>query len=307
MKHYDDLPVIEGTEEHHCWNEFGPGDELGSLNRITPEKVVEAAALVRRGATFSLDLRLDQPGALSDIRPTYSHSVMVAEYGRDDSLDGFYLSASSQWDGLRHVRYRQHGYYGGRQEHDLDSTGALGIDGITGKGFVTRGVLLDIAGYMAVTGQHWDPLAKVRIQPEVLDAVLAHQSCDIGEGDVLLLRTGWLDAWMALPADRRASGPGANPGLDPGRPTAQWLWDRGVVAVAADNVAVEPIPYNERGDGHLHFRLLPLLGILMGEQFALDDVAADCAADGVYEGLFVSSPLRVPSGVCSPPNAYLVK
>ena len=47
--------------------------------------------------------------------------------------------------------------------------------------------------------------------------------------------------------------------------------------------------------------------MMLGEQFDLEGLAADCANDGVYEGFFTSAPLRIPQGVCSPPNACVVK
>lgn len=306
MKRYSELPHVEGTKDRHAWDEFGPGDELGSLNRITPERVVTAAALVRRGATFSLDLCVDEPGSGGDLRPRPVHRVEVTDYGRDDALDGFHLGASSQWDGLRHVRFRT-AYWGGRTDADLDAGDELGVDRLAAAGFVTRGVLVDVPRHMAAVGEPWDPLGRQPIGPDLLDAVLARQGVAVGEGDVLLLRTGWLDAWYALPEAEREPGGGPQSGLDPGRDTAAWLWDHGVVGVAADNKAVERRPFLERGDGRLHARLLALLGIYMGEQFDLRALAADCAHDGVYEGMFTSAPLRVRRGVSAPPNAYLVK
>lgn len=80
-----------------------------------------------------------------------------------------------------------------------------------------------------------------------------------------------------------------------------------VAAVAADNMAVEPMPLRPSEGGFLHYRLLALLGMLFGELFDVERLASDCADDRVYDGLFVSDPLRVPGGACSPPNAYVIK
>jgi hypothetical protein len=60
-------------------------------------------------------------------------------------------------------------------------------------------------------------------------------------------------------------------------------------------------------DGFLHYRLIPLLGIAIGEMFALDALGADCKADGRYEGLFVSAPLNKPGGIGSTANALALK
>ncbi len=87
---------------------------------------------------------------------------------------------------------------------------------------------------------------------------------------------------------------------------AEYLWDRHVAAVAADNPALEAWPPSAE-TGFLHFRLIPHFGMNIGELWHLEDLAADCAADGVYEFFFTSAPLNVPGGVGSPPNALAIK
>ena len=96
------------------------------------------------------------------------------------------------------------------------------------------------------------------------------------------------------------------PGLDGARETAAWLWNRGISAVAADTHAMEALHVKPE-EGFQHRRLLPMLGIAIGEYFHLAPLAADCAEDGVYEFMLVSSPLNILGGVGSPPNAYAIK
>ncbi len=60
-------------------------------------------------------------------------------------------------------------------------------------------------------------------------------------------------------------------------------------------------------DTMLHFSLLGLLGLPIGELFELDGLAADCAADGRYAFLFTSAPLNLAAGVATPPNALAIK
>ena len=77
--------------------------------------------------------------------------------------------------------------------------------------------------------------------------------------------------------------------------------------MAADNPAIEAWPHKLEVDQYIHFRLIPLLGMPMGEMWFVDDLAADCAEDGVYEFLLTSAPLNVLGGVGSPPNALAIK
>jgi hypothetical protein len=112
-------------------------------------------------------------------------------------------------------------------------------------------------------------------------------------------------------------------GLRPGTATVRTLWDLHIAAVAADNPALEVWPPGvslrpedaERlradpalaAEHFMHFSLLPLLGLPIGELFDLDGLAADCAADGRYTCLFTSAPLNLHAGVASPPNALAIK
>ena len=97
------------------------------------------------------------------------------------------------------------------------------------------------------------------------------------------------------------------PGIGPDEEMASYLWDLHIAAVAADNPALEAWPPGPESGGFLHFRLIPLLGMNIGEFWYLEDLAADCAQDGVYEFMFTSAPLNVPGGVGSPPNALAIK
>ncbi len=58
---YDELPVKEGAPPRSAWGLWGDDDELGCLNLLTPERVAAAAELVRKGAVFPLNLRIDRP------------------------------------------------------------------------------------------------------------------------------------------------------------------------------------------------------------------------------------------------------
>ena len=109
---YAELPVKAGAPEGSAWGLFGGDDQLGCLNLLTPDRVVAAAKLVRKGAVFPLNLRIDEPNPPLFGRGSVKHTLIDLGGGvaRDDYLDNFYPQASSQWDGLRHIRHPRDGW-----------------------------------------------------------------------------------------------------------------------------------------------------------------------------------------------------
>lgn len=307
---YRDLPEI-APGYRHAWEVVVDGDPRDGARRALPEAIVAAARLVRRGVVFNLDLPLGRfPARFLGRRPLQHHEE-ITSYGRDDKVDDLYLQSGTQWDGLRHVRFRRHGYFGGLSDADLDARNDLGIDRAGEHGIVARAVLCDIAAHWTGQGHRWQPSSRSLIRVEDIQAALAHQRVSVKEGDVLLLRTGWLGWSLSAPAEAYLNESHVDSaeciGLDPGEAMAEWLWDAGIVAIASDTPALEAMPIRAREDGFLHHRLIPLLGILIGELWDLDRLAADCQRDGVYEGLLVSHPLMVPRAAGSPANTYVLK
>ena len=270
---------------------------------------------MRSGKVINLDLPLNEPDPPISDRARFTHHVETGRQTRDDYLDGFYLQGSSQWDALAHVRYRQHGYWGGRQDEDVNEGRECGIDRWAERGIVGRGLLIDAKHYFDGRGEPLAPDKRFPITGPHIEEIAKAQGVEIEPGDILLLRTGWLAWLLSLDLATRESLKGSvrpepdgmqAPGLDGTRETAAWIWDRGIAAIAADNHALEAIQVI-REEGFQHRRLLPMLGVPIGEYWDLEALAADCAEDGVYEFMLVSSPLNVPGGVGSPPNAYAIK
>ena len=185
-------------------------------------------------------------------------------------------------------------------------------------------MLLDVARHVAATGTPIDPESSFEIVPDLLDATAAAQGVELREGDILCLRTGWVGWYLGLDAAGRARPAAASltyvdlrcPGLSYRAGMAEYLWDRGVAAVAADNPTVEvmPPPPSPTGDpaltdpnATLHAQVMGKLGMTLGEFFDFEALADDCAADGVYEFFFAAAPISVTGGVGSPPSAVIVK
>jgi kynurenine formamidase len=304
---YTDLP--DGC----AWDLLDPS--LGSPQFLTPERVAAAAQLVRTGRRFSLDLPIDQPDPPFFGREPVEHTVFdYAENILDDRLDNYFPQGSTQWDAFSHFAHADRGFFGGNTKATIRDGGALSVDAWHPSGIVGRGVLLDVARHTEIA-----PDSAFVVTPDLLDATAAAQGVDVHEGDVLCVRVGWIGWYLSLDRPARealsASSRTANfavPGVGPGGATAEWLWDHGVAALAADNPAVEPLPPSGgasefTAEDMVHVKVLTMLGIPLGEFFDFEALAADCADDGVYEFLFTSAPLGIPGGIGSPPNALAIK
>jgi kynurenine formamidase len=299
---YDALPLLDDLRMRHAWGVFGEDDEVGTVNLLTPARIVAAMTEVTRGAIFNLSLPLDLPRGGS--RSPHRHTIFNLDRNtQDDVLDNFYLQGSSQWDGLRHVSARSHGYYNDTNPAEAaDPAGRLGIGAWADHGIVGRGVLLDVERHLANQQRPLAPTDGFEIGPELLDEVATAQGVSLRDGDVVMVRTGY-GALVSDPESR--SRPRSWPGLAPTEDMARFLWDRHVAAIVSDNPAVEWAPGDPKE--FLHRRLIPLLGMALGELFQLEGLAADCADDGRYTCLFVAVPLNLRAGVGSPANAVAVK
>lgn len=290
------------------WGVFGDDDVLGCLNLLTAERAIRAAGLVQRGAVFPLDAPLDVLDPPLFGRQALRHQLFAFPSGNafDDHVTAWNTQASSQWDGLRHIRDPALGFYNRREPAEL------GIDRWAARGIVGRGVLADVGRWRAAEGRPVVLGARDEITADDLTATLVRQGVQSEPGDILLVRTGWLGWYTcADPAIRTAVDPLTGlPGLAASREMAETLWNLHIAAVAADNPGLEAFPQLTSEDpehGHLHWDLLPRLGIPIGELWSLDGLAADCEADGRYDFLVTSAPLHLPGGVASPPNALAVK
>lgn len=317
MPAYADLPVKPGAPEGSAWGLFGDDDQLGCLNLLTPERVVTAAKLVRKGAVFPLNLRIDEPNPpLFGRGAPRVHMLEMGEgIARDDYIDNFYPQASSQWDGFRHIRHPRDGFYNGVTNDQVieGEGGKLGIEHFARKGIVGRGVLLDVGRYLESTGIPIDYTSNTVVTNDTLDACAKAQGVSIQTGDILLVRTGWLEWYLNKTTEEQRTTMAGDamtqlraPGIGPADDMAEYLWDLHVAAVAGDNPSLEAWPPSAES-GFLHFHMLPHFGMPIGEFWYLDDLAADCASDGIYECMLTSAPLNVPGGVGSPPNALAIK
>jgi kynurenine formamidase len=309
--------VREWGRRYSNWGRWGEGDERGTLNFITPARILEACALPRRGLVVSCALPFDERGPQTGFAGRHNpiHTMLAdggdALAGAQDFLAGGFryaddavhmpLQCGTQWDALSHV------FYDGRMYNDRDvrlvtSRGAKAnsIDRIK-DGVVGRGVLLDMPRTIKVPWLE----DGTRIRPEDLDQCAEMQGVTVESGDIVLVRTGMMTRCLEQKSWQGYCG-GPAPGLSV--TCARWLYEREIAALATDTWGVEVIP-NETPDCFqpLHMIALRNTGLLLGEIFFLDDLAAACAEDGNYAFLFTAPPLPITGAVGSPINPLAIK
>jgi kynurenine formamidase len=301
------------------WGRFGPDDEAGTVNYIDEAKRRDASALVRSGRALSLALPLERAGPQPPFERRLNPQLQMLDTGTDiragrqagaadgwgyaDDMVTMALQCATHWDALSHVFY-DYRMYNDRDCDLVSSEGAAKNDvAVFRDRVVTRGVLLDVP---RATGA--DPLPPGHeIGTAELEATLEHQRVEVGRGDALLIRTGHMGGFRSTGSwdgYTHAAAPGL--GLD----VAVWLHEREIAAVAADTWCVEvvapgllpgaiPLPWHAVAIVHM--------GLLVGENFLLDDLAAESARDGVYEFLFVAPPLPFGGAVGGPTNPIVIK
>lgn len=311
---------MQDSLEEYCkrfrnWGKWGSDDEVGTLNYITPDKISQAATLVRRGKVISLALPFDangpQTGRLSRVNPIHTMLATGTDvlagsqsfprgFGYADDMVAMPLQCGTQWDGLSHI-FRDGKMWNGYSAAEVTSGGARrnGIEKLRDR-VVSRGVLLDIAALKGVASL--EPGYAITVDD--LDAAAARAGIAIDEGDIALIRTGFMGRCLANGWGEYAGGDAPGLSFD----TAPWLHEHQLAAVATDTWGVEVRP-NQLPDSFqpLHLVMVVNMGLLVGEIFALDELAEDCVGDGVYEFLFVAPPLPVTGAVGSPLNPLAIK
>lgn len=313
---YRDLPCPAGEYLPRAVGVWGPDDQIGTWNNVTPRETIRAAQLVKEGRRFNLNLPLHLPLGLldagsHDVRKPPVHSIMRVGTGlydgRDDKVE-LYPQASTQWDGLTHVGDSRHGFYNGVRGDQITSDEGTrnGIENVAEFGIATRGILIDLPRHFAATGCPWAPVGSQVASVADLQACLDRSRVQLRPGDVLLVRTGWLEAFLgAEPARRNRLYKGRDySGIAGSADMWEFLWNSRIAAVASDNVTVEAFPVDDQGPS-LHLAIARL-GLNLGELFDLEALAEHCAATSRTEVFFVSMPLNLRGGVGSPANALAI-
>jgi len=325
---YDNLPPVPGMPHGCTWGiwdaipdlpKYPPPSQLGTLNQLTPSKVLAARNEIQAGISVALNWRMDFPATPHSGRRKPCHRIFELQEGGwtgcDDEVE-MNTQGGSQWDGFRHWAHQPTKlYYNGVKHEDITDPNAPlqnGIDQWSLRGgIIGRGILLDYYAWStrnnpeSTTSPPPFPTSAITISD--LESVAAYQGTCLQRGDILLIRIGFV-AWYnaASPSARTYHmSQGQWAGVQGSAESVRWFWDQGFAAVGGDACAFEKWPAEDE-QFRLHDNLLALFGMPVGEMFDLERLAEACREQGRWSFLFMSAPLNFPGGVASPPNGICV-
>jgi kynurenine formamidase len=279
-----------------AWGRWGSEDERGALNYIAAAQVLRATRLVRTGEVIPLA----QP--LSPETPVPNHRGPMMHFMQRDGGDyaaggkrpgGFQFAEDTVVMALQfgtHIDALCHAWHDDRLYNGFSSNGTRSTTravrcGIEKMGpIVARGVLLNVLDDDGKALAKGTPVTRERLQRSAARAGLT-----IERGDVVLVRTGWIETMLADPHYYDGE-----PGIDV--EAARWLADAGAAVIGSDNFAVEHIPFPSGTVFPVHQLVIRGYGIALLEGL----VHAPLAAKGVAEFLFVAAPLPFVGGTGSP-------
>ena len=300
---YTTSEIAELLQKVSNWGRWGADDQRGALNFISNEKRAAAARLVRTGEAISLALPLATRPARDNPAPVTHLMIRSGHVGHPlgswGCADYFAIEphglATTHLDALCHHFY-QGKMYNGFDYTEVDFQGAhkCAID-VARDGIIGRGVLIDIPRIRQV---EWVEPGDA-IFPEDLVAAERAAHVEVGEGDVMLLRTGRLKL-------RRAKGVDAIAGMKmPGLHASclEWLHQRKIAVLGSDAVSdVLPTPYEPPLRMPIHTGTLVMMGVHLIDNADLEPLAEKCAREVRYEFMFSLLPLILERGTASPAN-----
>lgn len=295
---------------------YGKEDQLGTLNRLTDDVVKAAASEIQKGCRISLDWSLEAQADVPFFGRQSFQQVLYQKPPRvvNDDVWSFNTQSSSQWDGLRHFGYQKEAvFYNGvtldqiHGRNGVKKTNVLGIGAWADQGIVGRGILLDYHEWRLKNGIEHKAFETASISAATLRQVAKDQGTEIKFGDILILRTGYMDAYQKLSREEiefaRSKQPLTFAGVEQSDEMMEFMWEN-FSACAADHPSWEAWPTQK--DYHLHEVMLAGWGMPIGELFDLEKLATHCKKEGRWSFFVVSKPVNVPGGVASPPNIVAI-
>ncbi|ADO74650.1 cyclase family protein [Stigmatella aurantiaca] len=289
-------------EKNRNWNRWGPEDQLGAVNLITPAKRKEAARLVREGVSISLAHPLETQKA-ADVSSPLGHKMLFTGespeslYSADALSLEFHGFTHTHLDALCHVF--DHGkMYNGYEQKLVTANGCAKLAVTTLKdGILTRGVLIDIPALQGVP--YLEPGTPIHAKD--LEAWEKKTKVRVSSGDAVIVRTGrWARRAAVGPWDVSQHSAGLHAS------TADWFKKRGVALVATDT-GLDVLPSGVENDPFpTHVMLINALGISVLDNADTEALSKAIAERKRYDFLLSIAPLIVEGGTGSPVNPIAV-
>jgi kynurenine formamidase len=287
---------------------YGADDILGAMNLITPETILAALSIVRKGIVYDLSHDLDQDMPIPGFHGAFFANtqftlengaewhdrhlgIMKNGYSAQNLRIAMSDHSGTHIDQLNHVGIKQPNgeyliYNGIRNRDVIDTFGTkkLGIE--TMPPLITRGILIDVAGFKDV--EYLD--AGYAIQPTELESALADQGTQVKKGDTVLVHTGWGRLWND-PAKTLSGEPGL------GRACAKWAVDHEIICWGSDQLGTDPFPFETEGEAlPMHLEMLTKAGIRLMENIYMEEIIKQ----KIYEFCLFAAPLKIKGGTASP-------
>lgn len=232
------------------WGKWGADDEVGCLNYLTPQQVLEGVSQVKQGKTFTLQVRIgDEKGDPVWPGRTPARRMSIMDRGHyncgkgphfpgcyeyADDVMFFHLQGSTQYDALGHVWYDDQIWNGYDADTTIGGLAKASVAPIGEKGVVGRGILIDIARYrckqVLAPGETFNH--------EDLMSAAAAQGVEIQKRDILLIRTGWIGSFYYRDREEFYKD-FIEPGLTYSPELVQWLQDMEIPNIVTDTIANE--------------------------------------------------------------------
>jgi kynurenine formamidase len=288
------------------WGRWGTDDERGALNYLTPARVLAAARLVRSGETVTLSLPLNTRLGIDNPAPADHHMTMLGDedigsgtlrFAKDYVGADYHNPSHTHIDALCHVAF-DGALYNGKPTASLTPEGATAdAIGVLQDGLIGRGVLLDVP---RLRGEPWLEPGE-HVFPDELESCEREQGVTIGEGDIVLVRTGHARRHAELgPWDTDSAKAGLHPTC------TRLLSKRRIAALGSDGNSDTTPSATEGIDFPIHALTLNAMGVHLLDYLELEGLASGCERHRRWEFLFVAAPLRIAGGTGSPLNPIAV-
>jgi kynurenine formamidase len=270
-----------------CPSKWGAGDERGAGNHMKPQSVLNAIKLIKTGEVIELGHVLNAQMPMSpartfnmQVKRTSPASGTNRRTGNEEIITSEMGQVGTQFDGFAHQSH-DNVHYNCFKTADIETRNGFTKLGIHNVGMLmTRGVLIDIAGYKGV--ETLDVTYEVSVAD--LEGAMRKQNVSLQAGDAVIINTGWGKLW-SKDANRYRSG---NPGL--GVKAAEWLIAKDPMLLGADTAPVEVSPNPDKLLSlPVHQIALVVHGVHLLENLRLEELAAK----SVSEFAFIMQPLKL--------------